>query len=117
MTITEEQKRILINKETEIAFTGKYLYNKERGGYLCAVCGNKLFSSKTKYDSGSGWPSFYKAEKNKIKEEKEKGFLGRTEIMCSKCGSHLGHIFKDGPKPTGLRYCVNSVALNFKRKK
>ena len=114
--ITEEQKIIMIDKGTEMPFTGKYLYNKEKGEYLCALCGNKLFSSDTKYDSKSGWPSFYKAEKGNIKEEKEKSFLGRIEIICSKCGSHLGHVFNDGPQPTGLRYCVNSAALDFKKK-
>jgi len=114
--LNEEQKRILIGKGTEMPFTGKYLHNKEKGEYICASCGNKLFSSDAKYDSGSGWPSFYRTEKEAIKKEKEKGFLGRTEIMCNKCNGHLGHVFNDEPRPTGLRYCVNSAALNFKRK-
>ncbi|MFN8577628.1 MAG: peptide-methionine (R)-S-oxide reductase MsrB [Candidatus Sericytochromatia bacterium] len=116
--LTEEQFAIARKKGTERAFTGKYYTNKEEGTYKCICCGEPLFSSETKYDSGSGWPSFYQPiEDNKISEETDKThFMVRTEIMCNKCGAHLGHVFEDGPKPTGLRYCVNSTSLNFEKK-
>ncbi|MBI2508310.1 peptide-methionine (R)-S-oxide reductase MsrB [Candidatus Woesearchaeota archaeon] len=116
--LTKEQHHILKEKGTEIPFTGKLLKNKEKGMYICANCGNKLFSSKTKFDSGTGWPSFYDADKNTVKLKEDNSLLmKRTEVVCSKCGGHLGHMFDDGPKPTGKRYCINSAALDFKKEK
>jgi len=116
--LTPEQFRVLREKGTERAFTGKYYNHHEEGVYTCAGCGNELFSSETKFDSGSGWPSFWDAvAKNKIKTESDFSFnMIRTEVMCAKCGGHLGHVFEDGPEPTGLRYCINSAALNFVKK-
>ena len=115
--LTEEQYRILREKGTERAFTGSLLENKESGTYECAACGNPLFSSDVKFDSGSGWPSFYDAiNKEAVAFETDKSFgMVRTEAKCGKCGGHLGHIFPDGPQPTGQRYCMNSAALNFKK--
>ena len=117
--LTAEQFRILREKGTEPAFTGRFLENKEKGTYVCAACGNELFSSKAKFDSGCGWPSFWDSiDENKItlKEDNSHG-MRRTEILCKNCGGHLGHVFDDGPKEkTGKRYCVNSIALGFKKK-
>ena len=116
--LTPVQFQVLREKGTEYPFTGKYYLNKEKGVYVCAACGNELFSSDTKFDSGCGWPSFYKPigdDKVGELEDTTHGMV-RTEIICSKCGSHLGHVFPDGPNPTGLRYCINSVALDFKKK-
>lgn len=114
--LTTEQYQVLRQCGTEPAFSGKYYNNKENGEYLCAACGHKLFSSSTKYDSGSGWPSFYQPiDSTKIDEKKDNSLgVERIEIVCSNCGGHLGHVFNDGPNPTGLRYCVNSISLDFK---
>ncbi len=115
--LTDEEYRVLRQCGTEPAFTGKYYNHKEDGTYVCAACGAKLFRSDTKYESGSGWPSFYAAiDKKTIKEVEDNNFsMRRIEIKCANCDSHLGHVFPDGPKPTGLRYCVNSVSLGFSK--
>ncbi len=112
-----ETYQVLRKKATERPFTGKYLHSKEKGMYVCAGCGAPLFSSDTKFDSGTGWPSFWSpAEKENIEEKSDRSLLmKRVEILCKQCGGHLGHVFEDGPQPTGLRYCVNSLSLNFKK--
>lgn len=117
--LTPEEFHILREKSTEPAFTGKYLSNKKKGVYKCAGCGNELFLSDTKYYSGTNWPSFWApASKDSIELMPDNSFgMRRTEVLCSKCGGHLGHVFNDGPKPTGLRYCINSIALDFKEEK
>ncbi|MFW9929670.1 MAG: peptide-methionine (R)-S-oxide reductase MsrB [Candidatus Thorarchaeota archaeon] len=116
--LTPEQYHILREKGTERAFTGELYYNKKKGIYSCGGCGEELFTSDTKYESGSGWPSFFAPiDKDKVEEKTDRShFMTRTEIMCKKCGGHLGHVFKDGPNPTGLRYCVNSASLKFTKK-
>ena len=116
--LTEEQYRVLRLKGTERPFTGKYWNNEEKGVYYCAGCGTPLFDSKSKFESGCGWPSFSNPIQNsEIKEESDTNFnMKRTEVLCQKCGGHLGHVFKDGPKPKGLRYCINSISLDFQPK-
>ena len=114
--LTPEQFQVMRKAGTEPAFTGKYYKTKDPGMYVCAGCGQPLFSSETKFDSGTGWPSFYKPASASALEEKTDVTHGmrRTEVRCSKCEAHLGHVFPDGPQPTGLRYCMNSAALELK---
>ena len=127
--LTDQQFKVLRKKSTELPFTGKLLYNKDSGVYMCAGCGASIFSSDKKFDSGTGWPSFWEPIKDAVKTKIDKGlFMTRTEVICAKCDGHLGHVFGDGPesvtdekgekmKASGLRYCINSCSLNFKDKK
>lgn len=115
--LTEEEFYVLRKEGTERAFTGKYWDNKEKGTYLCAACKLPLFHSETKFKSGTGWPSFYEPINDTNVGQDKDSSLGmlRTEVHCARCGGHLGHVFPDGPEPTGLRYCINSVSLDFKK--
>jgi peptide-methionine (R)-S-oxide reductase len=116
--LSSEQYEILRNAGTEAPFSGRYWNNHEKGTYFCAACGLDLFSSDTKFESGTGWPSFWKPiNKNRVilKRDLSHG-MDRTEVLCSRCEGHLGHVFDDGPKPTGLRFCMNSAAMTFKKR-
>ena len=116
--LTPEQYRVCRKKDTERPFTGKYNDCKENGMYKCSCCGNELFDSNSKFESGTGWPSFFKPindENIKCESDTDYGMI-RTEVMCKKCGAHLGHVFDDGPQPTNLRFCINSVSLNLDKK-
>jgi peptide-methionine (R)-S-oxide reductase len=117
-TLTPEQYHVLREKGTERPFTGEYADTHDPGTYRCAACGNPLFDAETKYESGSGWPSFYQpVQKGAVETESDRKLgMTRTEVLCAKCGGHLGHVFPDGPEPTGLRYCMNSAALKLEKK-
>ena len=116
--LTAEQYRVLRKHDTERAFSGEYNDNKQPGTYLCAACGTELFGSDTKFDSGTGWPSFYApTDPENVGTQSDRTlWMKRTEVHCNRCGGHLGHVFEDGPAPTGLRYCINSASLKFDKK-
>ena len=113
--LTPEQYRVLRQKGTERAFTGEYNASKDKGTYRCAGCGRALFRSEQKFESGTGWPSFWQPLENAVATREDRSFfMRRTEVHCRRCGGHLGHVFPDGPPPTGLRYCMNGAAMTFK---
>jgi len=117
--LSEDAYNVLREKGTERAYTGKFYKHDENGVYTCGACGEPLFSSKTKFESGSGWPSFYDVVENGnvlVSKDSSHG-MQRDEVVCGKCGGHLGHVFEDGPRPTGLRYCINSISLDFEKEK